>query len=111
MFKEYCTLELHPWVSLYKRAKIAAIHKGITLRQYCVNAVQEDAITSPEFKKINFFEVAREKKKLKKEYKIIKVKVTSQEHELLKARKEETGETIIDLVNRSLNEKLIRDGF
>jgi len=55
--------------------------------------------------------VARKKKKFKKEYKIIKVKVTSQEHKLLKARKEETGETIIDLVNRSLNEKLIRDGF
>lgn len=111
MFKEYCTLELHPWVSLYKRAKIAAIHKGITLRQYCVNAVQEDAVTSPEFKKINFFEAARKKKKVKEDYKIIKVKVTSSEHRLLKSRAKETGETIIDLVNRSLNEKLIRDGI
>lgn len=111
MFKEYCTLELHPWLSLYKRAKIAAIHKGITLRQYLVNAIQEDAITDPELKKINFFECARKKKKVKEDYKIIKVKVTSSEHGLLKSRAKETRETIIDLVNRALNEKLIRDGI
>ena len=111
MFKKYYTLELHPWESLHKRAKIAAIHKGTTLRQYLVNAIQEDAITDPELKKINFFEAVREKKKSKKDYKIIKVKVTPSEHSLLKSRAKETGETIIDLVNRSLNEKLIRDGI
>lgn len=111
MSKDYCTLELHMDLKTYKRAKIAAAISEIPFRRYCINAISEDSAFIADPKKLNFFGGAGRKKKGDKDCKVVKMRVNPNEYKTLKARCEETGETIIDLVNRALEEKLTRESF
>lgn len=98
-------------VNIYKRAKIAAAISEIPFKKYCADAVYEDSIFTPEAKKINFFRGYEKEKKNNKDYKIVKLRVRPNVHNIFKARCKETGETIIDLLNRTLKEKLTRESF
>ena len=93
----------------YKRAKIASAISEMPFRRYCINAVFEDSALIADPKKLNFFGGVRRKKKGDKDCKVVKMRVNPNEYETLKARCKETSETIIDLVNRTLEEKLTRD--
>lgn len=109
--KDYCTLELHMSIDIYKRAKIAAAISEMPFKRYCIKAVLEDSIFFPDVKKINFFRGNERKKKGDKDCKVVKMRVKTHEYTIFKIRCNETRETIIDLVNRTLKEKLEREGF
>lgn len=108
---KYVSLTLHMDVNIYKRAKIAAAIKEVPFKKYCTDAVYEDSALKPDQEKINFFRGYEKKKKGDKDYKVVKLRVRPNVHNIFKARCKETGETIIDLLNRTLKEKLTRESF
>lgn len=108
---KYISLTLHMDLKIYKRAKIAAAISEIPFKKYCTDAVSEDSVFAPDAKKINFFRGYEKKKKGDKDYKVVKLRVKPTAYNIFKARCKETGETIIDLVNRTLKEKLTRESF